>query len=371
MISAGTIGEGAKLATSRFAIVGVIPSLVLITAVTVLVGSGPPGGAPSLATLQTNLTHINGGDIALLSLAVFVLAAILQPGQYLMVRLLEGYWGSSRLARYLATPGKTFHGWRRLQLEKRRLLPRTPEPSREAIGQAMHATRLLQVRYPAQSRIMPTLLGNALRAAEDRAGQRYGLATVVVWPRLYPLIAGKLARILDDQRTQMDVAVRFCLVFVAIAATFLALLYQYAKWLWIPALALVLAYLAYRSAVTAAVAYGTGIETAFDLYRFDCLAAMHLPLPTDSSMERLSNRGLSYFLTYGTSGDVVDFEYSHSQLPARSAGASELAELPAERTNSKVAPTARDPAAAGGASQAEDTEDASQPAGDAAAVPRG
>jgi hypothetical protein len=63
----------------------------------------------------------------------------------------------------------------------------------------------LRLAYlPKPKRLLPTRLGNALRAAEDRAGQRYGLLTVTILPRLYPYLSERVRRPCN----QLDVAVR-------------------------------------------------------------------------------------------------------------------------------------------------------------------
>ncbi|MEK8170988.1 hypothetical protein NKH77_19840 [Streptomyces sp. M19] len=58
---------------------------------------------------------------------------------------------------------------------------------------------------------------------------------------------------------------------------------------WWLALALVpaaVSVLAYRGAVQAALAYGDAVRAAFDLHRFDLLAALRLPLPGSVAEER-------------------------------------------------------------------------------------
>jgi hypothetical protein len=71
---------------------------------------------------------------------------------------------------------------------------------------------------------------------------------------------------------------------------------------------LVLAWLAYRAAVAAAVAYGEGIRAAVDLHRFTLLEALHLPLPATPEEERELNRRLSRFLLQGV---PLDAPYQH------------------------------------------------------------
>jgi hypothetical protein len=123
------------------------------------------------------------------------------------------------------------------------------------------------------------------------------------------LLPERLIGILDDQRGQLDVAVRFCVVFLLAVAASAALLAQHGWWLAVPLAALMLAVLSYRAAVAAAIAYGVTLEAAFDLHRFDLLEALHLPLPPDRKTERILNEGLSDFLRQGV---PVNFPYTHA-----------------------------------------------------------
>ena len=164
--------------------------------------------------------------------------------------------------------------------------------------------------------LLPTRLGNALRAAETRAGEPYGLDAVVAWPRLYPLLPDGVRALVDDQRDGLDLAARFCAVFAAAAAVSLVLLATHGWWLLVPAGCLLLAWLSYRGAVAAAVAYGEGIRAAIDLHRFDLLTAMHLPLPATLEQERAVNEQLSLFLRQSW---PVDFVYEHGAREAERA----------------------------------------------------
>ena len=166
----------------------------------------------------------------------------------------------------------------------------------------------LRERYPEKRSLMPTTLGNVLRAAEEIAGSRYGLDTVVTWPRLYPLLSDKLRTILDDQRNQLDFAARFCVIFLIFTAISTVLLFKHGWWLSIPAITLALAWLSYRAAVAAGLAYGKGIKAAYDLHRFDLLKALHLPLPPNLEIEKQCNNKLSRFLILVY---YENFQYKH------------------------------------------------------------
>jgi hypothetical protein len=277
----------------RFRFVSLLPVTVLALYVLALVWSGAPGKSPDLQQVLARAKHVEGWTAVLLALTVVIVALIAEPLQVTLVRLLEGYWGESRAGRLLAAPGKAFHRARRNRLDR---IQRQPGGARPAsVAAREEAARKLR-SYPPTGAMLPTKLGNLLRAAENRAGSRYGLDAITVWPRLYPLLADKVTAVLDDLRDQLDIAARFCVVFLLATVFSVACLAGHGWWLIVAAGTLAGAALSYRAALGAGVAYGQAMEAAFDLHRFDLLTALHLPLPADLTSEVKANQQLSRFL---------------------------------------------------------------------------
>lgn len=167
----------------------------------------------------------------------------------------------------------------------------------------------LNHNYPTETRLLPTALGNLLRAAESRPAENYGLDALVTWPCLAPLISPELKATLADLRNQLDLAARMVLTFSLSALLGLLYLYRWGGWLLVPLGGLLLAWLSYRAALSAALAYGDAIQAAYHLHRFGLLTALHLPLPKDRNEELAVNRQLSNFLKDGA-GNLV---YVHQE----------------------------------------------------------
>ena len=167
----------------------------------------------------------------------------------------------------------------------------------------------LSAIYPEEDHdIMPTRLGNVLRTLESNAGAQYALNEIIVLPRLQAIMPKEQADFLDDQRQEMDIGVRMTLTWLL--ATAITILFLWSKGIWLAAAAIPygLAYVSYRSAVTAAADYAFEVGVAVDLYRFEFLKALHVPLPSSTAAERLENRRLMALL----SGDEnVDIHYKH------------------------------------------------------------
>jgi hypothetical protein len=294
----------------RFNLVNVVPTLVLLLVTLALHSSGAPTASPQVDKIVHAIHALELGEGVVLTLALLSLSLVLQPLQLPLLRLLEGYWGFGRLGALLVRCGVAFHRRRRNKLEKAQTYPGRDRPPPSIEAQMGRAAWKLRRFYPSEDRLLPTTLGNVMRAAEDMPGTRYGLDAIVVWPRLYSLLPKELTGILADERNQLDVAVRFCLVFfltVPISAFFL---WRWGWWLLVPVAGAAMAWVCYRAAIAAALAYGEGINTAFDLHRFKLLKALHLPLPADLDSEKRANKELSGFWRQGT---PANFKYVHHE----------------------------------------------------------
>lgn len=276
-------------------------------------------GAPATDLTWNSLTNAFGdlrlSEAALISGIAVAAAVTLQPLQFRLVQLLEGYWSISRRG-WLYRLGLWHQSQRVVRLERRLAVPVDPkrghghQKALEARAQA--ALDRLEERFPEVDRLLPTTLGNALRAAEDRSGLRYGLQSVVLWPRLYPLLPRELRSSIEDEVTQLDVSTRLSVTWGftgLLAATLLVRDPQAAlanpRWIFVVGAIWFLAWLSYRAAVESAVAHGVDIEVAFDLYRATVVDAMRLPAATTLSEERRVFAGLTtLFTTYDETHDI-------------------------------------------------------------------
>lgn len=134
-------------------------------------------------------------------------------------------------------------------------------------------------------RVEATTLGNIARTAPSYAADRYGMNLDALWTRLQKVLQDndKFYQSVLDAKTQLDFLVNFWWL---TASTTL---------FWLPALALssrtvfwflgisvagpLLALLWYRLAARAYGVFSDILRSAVDLYRFDLLKSLHLPLP--------------------------------------------------------------------------------------------
>jgi hypothetical protein len=136
-------------------------------------------------------------------------------------------------------------------------------------------------RYPPPRDVLPTRLGNVLRAAERYPEQRYGAEMILIWPRLYQVLPREAADDVEGARSTMEFLLVLSLWFVTVAtgAPLVAILMHDT-----PVVALVCfavgaggAYAAYLSAIAAASEYGEQLRSVFDVYRLDLLRRLSLP----------------------------------------------------------------------------------------------
>jgi hypothetical protein len=295
---------GVRQIGTRFALIGVLPLAIFGFFVLALLWSGAPGEEPHPDHVLDRAREIDAWEGGLMVLGIVLAAIIAQPFQLALVRLLEGYWGE-RAGSFLMRFGRWLQDRRLSAIEKQLTGTKTREEALGRVGQELERRRLFPERSDG---LLPTQLGNALRAAERRAGALYGLDAIVVWPRLYPLLTEPIRKLVDDRRDQLDLTARLTVVFLAAAIVSLGLLACHRWWLLVPAVCLALAWLAYRGAVAAAVGYGEGLQAAVELHRFDFLRALHLPLPLTRNEEIASNQRLMQLMRQG---EEVDLSYDH------------------------------------------------------------
>jgi hypothetical protein len=329
-----------------FSLVSGVPSLVITLLPIGLVTAGAPSRRPKLATVIDAMRGAKLAEFGLLAIIVVVIGLAIQPLQFALTQLLEGYWGSSAPGQLAMVRSTRRHLERYLRLEERanaagwsvddfdqdlrlledreyvlrdaRALPRQladilSEKRRRSLHEALPDRVAAQEfsrkkdKYPADpADLMPTRLGNMLRRHERLAGSSYGLDVVYVASALAQVTNETVRDYHDDARSELDLSTRMILVWTLSTMISVALLWQYDVWLLLPLSTSLLAWLAYRAAIASAEAYGEALTVLVSLGRKPLYDALGIGPPQSSAEEKWRNAEIVKQIR----GDEADLNYS-------------------------------------------------------------
>lgn len=265
-LSMGAILDGAtSILERRFLVNAFLPAVVFLGGYVVFflwATKRLPGVVHSYlsARLSSQLILL----VAFFALAWFCAAFIASQWRNL-IRLYEGYLFTGPL-RQLADLGKLAHGVRRA------------------------GRRSLYGDYSKElTDVLPTRLGNVLRAAEYYPKERYGADYILVWPRLGHLCPDSFLDNMDQFQAALDFLVVAVTGFslLAVATSVTAAVTGHGAWIFLSCLigGFLLAHVAYASAVEAAKDLGEAMRASFDLYRNELLLRLRWPLPVSPDAE--------------------------------------------------------------------------------------
>ncbi len=238
--------------------------------------------------------------IALLLVAVQASALVVARVTLPVLRLLEGYWPAP-LAR-----GRIRSITQRLEAEAKEwqalMAKETLDAAEERRKVELDERRR---RCPSIERLLPTRLGNRIRAAEDAPNERYGLDAVLTWGHLWLLLPETTRAELVAARSALDRAVA--------GVIWSALFILFSFWtLWaIPVGVLGILLITLFWLPAQADRYAALILAAFDMYRFELYKAAHWPLPATPDDELRTGPLLTRHLYRGD--PPASLRYDHGQ----------------------------------------------------------
>jgi hypothetical protein len=230
------------------------------------------------------------GEVLAIAFCALVIAYVVASMTNPLYRFLEGY---SYWPRSLRERRREHHKMRRERLKN---------------DDAARHDRLERQRLRAQldqyprlaASVMPTRLGNVLRAAESYGHVQYGLDTVILWWPLMSVCDDGTKAALDDARAVMDffVGVLILAPLFASSAGVAALVTEEPvafHGLW----SLALLYPAYLGAVSSAGLYGRLLRSVADTARHALADQLRIAVPTDISRENELWTAVSDYSAWG------------------------------------------------------------------------
>ncbi|MGK7873389.1 MAG: hypothetical protein AB4426_08765 [Xenococcaceae cyanobacterium] len=240
--------------------------------------------------------------IVIALLVVTISASIIQRFEFTVLQLLEGYWPCWLRPLQQCFVRRQQNQFKQLNQRWQKLLNKgmdklVPEERADFIRldvQLMH--------YPGQAdQLMPTRLGNLLRASELRPQEKYGLDAIICWPRLWLLLPESVQKDLTEARSELNTAARVWLWSI------LFLVWTIRGAWWPPLVTLLVGLFAYRWMLDAAGIYADLLEATFDLHRFKLYESLHWPFPANPAEERKCGAQLTAYLWRGSDQSQPEF----------------------------------------------------------------
>jgi hypothetical protein len=236
-------------------------------------------------------------QIVILVLALLVVSTsawAVQSFDLAVLRFLEGYWPEwmrplrSRLRQRMETRFKqSDQQFQKLSIKGLAHL------SPEELDRYVKLDRSLMYIPSTPDRLMPTALGNVLRAAELHPKDKYGLDAVICWPHLWLIMPDGAKQEISGARSTLNAGAHLWLWSI------LFLVWTIWAW-WAFPLGLIGAFFAYRWMLYSAMMYSDLIGAAFDLHRFTLYISLHWPLPENPAAERPMGEQLTDYLWRGS-----------------------------------------------------------------------
>ncbi|HEU4656358.1 MAG TPA: hypothetical protein VFR97_02480 [Capillimicrobium sp.] len=291
--------------------------------------------------LPGGLRDASGGTQILILGGVALLVGLLLWGvHYPLIRVLEGYWlvapnlperdgplpdpegrwvrnralaalrraagGPSRLVRRARL---AVGEWKRERWVRTRqhLVAVRAQPERSA--ERTQAASDLTMRFPPEDRlVLPTELGNVVRAFENHPRERYGLDGIPIWPSVVTMLSESERAELDETTTDVGFWLN-SLVVVVVGGALL-----FAERLWHPpgtteataaievaivAAVTALAVWMYRQLIAAAIRWGEPVRAAFDVHRLELYDTYGMRRPRTPEEDVDAGRALNRMLAFG------------------------------------------------------------------------
>jgi len=213
-----------------------------------------------------------------------------------IIRLMEGYpyrfLNQWQLLRYWWLSRRVAN----IREERKRC---TLSPKREAKLQKT-ATKLATHFPDDRDWVLPTGLGNTIRAFEVYPRVMYGLESIEGWDRLLGVIPTDYREQINSAKTQMDFWVNLWLLALLFLPEYAAFtIYgDVPRNLWLPVVAVLLALFAASRANSAAVQWGNVVKASFDLFIPELWTKLGFAPVEDTDKERKAWERFSWAVRY-------------------------------------------------------------------------
>lgn len=246
--------------------------------------------------------HSEATQLAILGGVALIAGLVLSGVSYYITRLFEGY----PLERVSNWPiaGRVYQSavsFQRRRYERLRAIRDDKDrPSKDRQRAAWYLDRFFPNNPDA---LLPTRVGNAIRAFERHSNVRWGLDGVTIWPRIEALLSDHERELHVDSKINFYVFTNAAVGAMAVGACLIVdeavNAPQPASHWPLYAIPFVLGYVLYRSAIGPATEWGDSVRSSVDLHRLEIYEKLGVRAPTSFSDERRVADSVNKALLYG------------------------------------------------------------------------
>lgn len=269
------------------------------------------------------------------------------------IRLFEGYYFPKWLARLLVKP----------IVIKHRKMKENIQPILDILGNGMveplseekivdYSFQLEKAKYDYlkletifpidEELLLPTRLGNIIRAAELYPAEKYAVPGVMLWPRLLQLLPKDLKDQLEEKNNQMVFILNssflaYLLGTLSVLAGSVRLLCDFfgffsirsapmpanffdrgfvnispIEYVYIGTFFLAVGYIVYSLSIPIIENFGLLVRASYDLYRFELLRKLNHPIPPSIQVEKNFWKKISEYMIAGDNLALVPLEINYS-----------------------------------------------------------
>lgn len=296
------------------------PVLIFLASAVLFIGPVLPSGNFDVRALL----NAGASEVVWLAFLALVITAALHNLNVPIISFVEGYsWNDSYIGRWRRSVHlKRFD---RLQVRWTALIQNADELLRETKSdredlfrrRSRSIGRTVNFDYPRKrDSVLPTRFGNVMRCYEGYADQHYGIAGVVVWPRMLAVLDKDYAKTIEETKASLDFMVNALVLSATGALVLLTTTLAYPSRLSTVVLATptlltvfgfaLVSYFAYLSAIDQARAWGSLVQGAYDLFRWPLLERFGFEWkPETRTEERELWDAISKLILFGNTGRTV------------------------------------------------------------------
>lgn len=199
------------------------------------------------------------------------------------------------------------------------------EVSAEMLGERQGLRLTLVEEFPDKREwVLPTRLGNCIRAFEIYSRDMYGIDDIAGWSRLLAVIPKDYMVLVDDAKAQTDFWINLSFVSLILVIEYLgtSLCCQELRMVWLPPVLLYASFFFLKRGRLAAIEWGDTVKAAYDVFLPDLLKKLQFPMPSSLEEERSLWSNFSKAIIYRRSAKMPsrDATGGHSTPPLGGSG---------------------------------------------------